>query len=1493
MYKNKCEKKKRVGGIKGKASGKTIIGYGILMVFLLILSNASQQAAEIPIPGENEQDNPSLTQTKTSEPMNSNSMLKQETIKGGHNTAIDTNSENEPVPTGSVTVWSEDFEGSFPGSWNVGDSDTASGEDYWDDTSYRSYSGLWSGWSADIGTQASTTTIFTEDFEGAFPGSWVVGDSDSGSGADYWDDTSYRSYAGGWSAWSADIGTQSVSTTILFEDFEDATFPQAGWSTGDYDSNSGLDYWDDRGNGQCTGDQDAYNGAWQAYVADMEENCRTTYDDDMESYMTYGPFSLSGYASALINYYLWLDIEDFFDYLYLQASPDGNSWTTIATYSSGYDSVDGDPLARIWGAYSNDLSSYAGDSSVWIRFFFTSDGSITRDGAYVDDIWIRGYKTNAAERLYDNDMFSYMYRDVTLSSYSSVSLTYYYWIDSESGFDRLYVSYYSGGSWSYIDMHQGNSGGWLSSTVAIPTTATKVGFLFESDSSVRYEGAYIDNVVLVGTSQVPNAAINKYDNDMDAYMYRSASLSPYSSVTLSYYYWIDSESGFDYSCVIYWDGSWNYIDQHSGNSGGWQFSSVSIPTTATDIGFHFYSDSTVSDYEGAYLDEISLVGIIPTYSVTIDSNPPNRDIAVDGIPYAAPQTFSWDSGTTHTIGTTSPQTVGSTRYVWTSWSDGGAQTHSITVTGPNTYTANFNTEHEHVISTSPSGRDFTIDGFSYSTPQTVWWVSGSSHTIGTNTPQTLGTTRYVFSSWSDGGAITHLVSPTMAIDFTANFNTQYYLTCDSPHGTTSGSGWFDSGTSAMCSVSPTTVPGTSGTQYVFTQWTGDASGSGSTSNPITMNAPKTGTANWKTQYELICSSTHGTATGSGWYDSGTSAACSVSPTAVSGGPGTQYIFTQWTGDASGSGSTSNPITMNAPKTGTANWKTQYELVCSSPYGTVTGSGWYDSGTSATCSVSPTTVSGGSGTQYIFTQWTGDTSGSGSTSNPITMNAPKTGTASWKTQFELTVESSPISGINVYINGAPTPTGTTNYQSWFDMGSIITVEIEHTVSQGGNTYTFEEWMLPGGGTSANNPISITLDNAKTITANYLTTNPDFEISATPDIQFAAPGSSTTYSVALTSLNGYSSSVSLSASGLPGGAVPLFSPASVNPTGTSTLTISTTPTVSEGTYSIIITGTDGALTHTYSVTLIITSQPDFQIGVTPDSQTTSVGGETTYTVTITSLNGYTSPSVSLSMSGEPSGVSSTFSPVSVSPTETSLLTITTTSSVLPGSYMLIVTANNGTVSHSCDITLIISSQPDFTIAVTPITQTTYPGGDVSYTITLASLNAYSSSVSLSISGLPESATSSCNPSSVTPTGSSTLTITTTSTEVEGSYVIRITGTDGTMTHYYDVALVIAIIDTDNDGLPDDWENQYFGNLDQGPNEDPDDDGKTNLQEYNDGTNPNNKDDVSSEFPWWLVTLLLVTLVIIILLVILFWKRNKQNGGEEVSANEQEYQLPPPPP
>jgi hypothetical protein len=57
---------------------------------------------------------------------------------------------------------------------------------------------------------------------------------------------------------------------------------------------------------------------------------------------------------------------------------------------------------------------------------------------------------------------------------------------------------------------------------------------------------------------------------------------------------------------------------------------------------------------------------------------------------------------------------------------------------------------------------------------------------------------------------------------------------------------------------------------------------------------------------------------------------------------------------------------------------------------------------------------------------------------------------------------------------------------------------------------------------------------------------------------------------------------------------------------------------------------------------------------------------------------------------------------------------------------------------------------------------------------------------------------------------------------------------------IDIVLTDHDEDEDGLPDWWEMLYFGNLDQGAGDDPDNDGVNNVDEFAGGTNPSDGND-----------------------------------------------------
>lgn len=112
------------------------------------------------------------------------------------------------------------------------------------------------------------------------------------------------------------------------------------------------------------------------------------------------------------------------------------------------------------------------------------------------------------------------------------------------------------------------------------------------------------------------------------------------------------------------------------------------------------------------------------------------------------------------------------------------------------------------------------------------------------------------------------------------------------------------------------------------------------------------------------------------------------------------------------------------------------------------------------------VSGGSGVQYVFAQWSdGDTANTKS----ITVSASTTYDVRYKTQYQLTMQANP-SG-----SGTVSPSVGTY---WYDSGSLVTISA--TANSG---YVFSSWSGSGSGsyTGTTNPASITMNGPVSETA----------------------------------------------------------------------------------------------------------------------------------------------------------------------------------------------------------------------------------------------------------------------------------------------------------------------------------------------------------------------------------------------------------------------------
>src|SRR5262249_4039827 len=152
-----------------------------------------------------------------------------------------------------------------------------------------------------------------------------------------------------------------------------------------------------------------------------------------------------------------------------------------------------------------------------------------------------------------------------------------------------------------------------------------------------------------------------------------------------------------------------------------------------------------------------------------------------------------------------------------------------------------------------------------------------------------------------------------------------------------------------------------------------------------------------------------------------------------------------------------------------------------------------------------------------------------------------------------------------------------------------------------------------------------------------------------------GSAASYTVSVAAQNGFTGTVTLSVTGLPTGATARFSASSISTSGALTLTISTASSTAAGNSTLTITAQSGSLIHSTTVTLSVNVRtPDFTVTASPASQTVSVGGSTTYAVSVTAVNGF-SGAVLLSVTGLPAGTSAAFNPASITTSGSSTLTV----------------------------------------------------------------------------------------------------------------------------------------------------------------------------------------------------------------------------------------------
>jgi hypothetical protein len=234
-----------------------------------------------------------------------------------------------------------------------------------------------------------------------------------------------------------------------------------------------------------------------------------------------------------------------------------------------------------------------------------------------------------------------------------------------------------------------------------------------------------------------------------------------------------------------------------------------------------------------------------SYTLTVATDPSNLGTVTGGGTYTPGSSASF-SVTENTV-----QVSPNTRYVFSHWSgdySGVSSSGTVTVNGATAITAVYQAQYYLNVQAQPQ---------SAPTPQGQGWYNSGDTASLQNSGQTIGGeggSRLVFQGWSvDGQGIQSVPSLNLVMNsphnVTALYGQQYYLNVQTDQGVSSGSGWYDAGSTAQIYVS-TPISTSYGVSIVFNGWQGDIQSS-SQSTSVLMDGPKNVVATWRTDSTVL------------------------------------------------------------------------------------------------------------------------------------------------------------------------------------------------------------------------------------------------------------------------------------------------------------------------------------------------------------------------------------------------------------------------------------------------------------------------------------------------------------------------------------------------------------------------------------------------------------------------------------------------------------------
>ncbi len=325
-----------------------------------------------------------------------------------------------------------------------------------------------------------------------------------------------------------------------------------------------------------------------------------------------------------------------------------------------------------------------------------------------------------------------------------------------------------------------------------------------------------------------------------------------------------------------------------------------------------------------------------------------------------------------------------------------------------------------------------------------------------------------------------------------------------------------------------------------------------------------------------------------------------------------------------------------------------------------------------------------------------------------------------------------------------------------------------------------------------PVTVTItgtsgaNTASTTIALTVVTPPSFTLAPTSSALTVVQGSSSTDSITINAANGFTGSVTFSASGLPSGVTASFSP---NPTTGSSTVLTLTAAAGAttgGPTTVTVSATSGGSTQSTPIALTVNVPPGFTLSASPSTIPLLQGGTATSTVSINATGGFNS-AVTLAATGLPSGVTASFATNPA--TGSSVVTFTGTATAATGPATVTIAGTSGTITASTRVALTVSVPPSFSLTAATPALTIVQGKSATDTITITPANGFTGNVTFTATGLPSgvTATFAANPAAA----STVLTLSASSTATAGGPVsVTVNGVSGTIASSTTVMLTVNV-------------------------------------------------------------------------------------------------------